>query len=59
MVGDSAESDVGGGHAAGLRTAWVTLDREWPADLAYRPEITARTGAAALRAVIQDSLERD
>jgi putative hydrolase of the HAD superfamily len=54
MVGDSAESDIGGGHAAGLRTAWVTLGRQWPADLAYRPAITAPTGAAALRAVIQE-----
>jgi FMN phosphatase YigB (HAD superfamily) len=58
MVGDSAEKDIGGGHTVGLRTAWVTLDREWPADLVYRPEITGRTGAAALRAVIQDTVER-
>jgi len=55
MIGDSAESDIGGGHTAGLRTAWVALDREWPAELAYRPEVTGATGAAALHAVIQEA----
>lgn len=59
MVGDSADYDVGGGHAAGLRTAWVTLRREWPAGLAYRPDVTGTTGAAALRAVINKAVERD
>jgi putative hydrolase of the HAD superfamily len=53
MVGDSAENDVGGGHAAGLRTAWVTLRREWPDGLVYRPDVVATTGAAAIRAVIK------
>jgi len=55
MVGDSSESDVGGGHGAGLRTAWVTLGREWPGELAYRPAVTGSTGAAALRAVLRES----
>ncbi|MCU7728298.1 HAD family hydrolase [Actinoplanes sp. KI2] len=59
MVGDSAEKDIGGGHAAGLRTAWVALGRDWPPGLAYRPEITGRTGVAALRAVIQDTVGRE
>jgi putative hydrolase of the HAD superfamily len=59
MVGDSADYDVGGGHAAGLRTAWVTLGRNWPADLAYRPNVTGMTGAVAVRAVIKEAVERD
>lgn len=53
MVGDSSESDIGGGHGVGLRTAWVDLGREWPAELAYHPEIAGPTGAAVLREVIQ------
>ncbi|WP_433299791.1 HAD family hydrolase [Actinoplanes sp. CA-030573] len=55
MVGDSAAADVGGGVAAGLRTGWVSLKREWPADLAFRPDVTAATGAAVLREVIKAS----
>jgi putative hydrolase of the HAD superfamily len=55
MVGDSAQADVGGGVAAGLRTAWVTLNRDWPADLTFRPDVTGATGAAALRTVITGS----
>lgn len=52
MVGDNAELDVGGGAAAGLRTAWVSRGLRWPDDLAYRPEVIEATGAAALRQVI-------
>lgn len=33
MVGDSAESDIAGGRAAGVRTIWLSRGREWPADL--------------------------
>ncbi|WP_432019344.1 HAD family hydrolase [Streptomyces sp. 1222.5] len=29
MVGDSPETDVGGARAAGLRTLWVDIGREW------------------------------
>ncbi|GAA0536603.1 hypothetical protein GCM10010172_17470 [Paractinoplanes ferrugineus] len=39
MIGDNEENDVGGGITAGLRTAWVSHHREWPAHLAYRPEL--------------------
>jgi len=59
MVGDSPESDIGGGYGAGLRTAWVTLGREWPAGLAYQPEVTGPTGAATLRVVIREAVEGD
>ncbi len=52
MVGDHAEYDVGGGRAVGLRTAWVSRGFAWPADLAYRPDVTAVTAATALRQVI-------
>jgi putative hydrolase of the HAD superfamily len=52
MVGDHAEFDVGGGAAAGLRTAWVSRGCRWPAGLAYRPEVTGATGATTLRQII-------
>jgi putative hydrolase of the HAD superfamily len=29
MVGDNPVNDVGGGHAAGLRTVWVNTGRPW------------------------------
>ena len=29
MVGDSADTDIAGGRAAGLRTAWLHHGREW------------------------------
>ncbi len=30
MVGDNATADIRGAQEAGLRTGWVSLDREWP-----------------------------
>ena len=53
MVGDHAEYDVGGGRAAGLRTAWVSAGRAWPAALAYRPDVTAADCPGVLRALIR------
>ena len=53
MVGDHAELDVGGGAAAGLRTAWVSAGREWPPGLAYSPTVTAHDCPTALRALIR------
>jgi putative hydrolase of the HAD superfamily len=52
MIGDNAELDVGGGAAAGLRTAWVANGRTWPEGLGYHPTVLAADCAAALRAVI-------
>jgi putative hydrolase of the HAD superfamily len=55
MVGDNDLADVGGGAGAGLRTGWVTLGREWPTGLEYRPTVTGATGAATLRQVIAEA----
>ncbi|CAI9406594.1 HAD family hydrolase [Aestuariimicrobium sp. T2.26MG-19.2B] len=33
MVGDSAESDVAGARAVGMRSIWLTRGRPWPAGL--------------------------
>jgi putative hydrolase of the HAD superfamily len=52
MVGDNDDADIGGGAGAGLRTSWVSLGRDWPAHLAYRPTVTGVTGAAALRLAV-------
>jgi putative hydrolase of the HAD superfamily len=52
MVGDNSEKDVGGGVAAGLRTAWVSLGRQWPTGLGYRPTVTGTTGMITLRQVL-------
>lgn len=41
MVGDTAGADIGGGRAAGLRTAWVHHDRSWPAELDEPDHIVA------------------
>jgi FMN phosphatase YigB (HAD superfamily) len=30
MVGDSAEADIAGAHAAGLRSVWLARGRRWP-----------------------------
>lgn len=52
MIGDNAELDIGGGAAAGLRTAWTANGRTWPTGLGFRPTVFAADCAAALRAVI-------
>jgi putative hydrolase of the HAD superfamily len=52
MVGDNAELDVGGGAAAGLRTAWAANGRVWPDSLGFHPTVFAADGPTALRAVI-------
>ncbi|MCX4750867.1 HAD family hydrolase [Kitasatospora sp. NBC_01287] len=40
MVGDSVAADIGGGQAAGLRTAWIRRGRTWPAT-ARPPDLVA------------------
>jgi putative hydrolase of the HAD superfamily len=52
MVGDNSELDVGGGAGVGLRTAWVSRGRTWPAALPYRPDVTSATCVTALRQVM-------
>lgn len=52
MIGDNTGSDIGGGAAAGLRTAWVANGRTWPDDLGFHPTVRAPDCAAALRTVI-------
>jgi putative hydrolase of the HAD superfamily len=53
MIGDHPAYDIGGGGAAGLRTAWVSNGRPWPAALSPRPTVIATDCARALREVIR------
>jgi putative hydrolase of the HAD superfamily len=52
MIGDNPELDIGGGAAAGLRTAWTANGRTWPAGLEFHPTVLAPDCATALRAVL-------
>lgn len=52
MCGDNPEADIGGGVAAGLRTAWLHHGRDWPESLAWRPDLTCGTAAEAIEGVL-------
>lgn len=46
MVGDTAHADVAAGHAAGVRTAWVSHGRAWAGT--RRPDVVAATTREAI-----------
>ncbi|WP_406481574.1 HAD family hydrolase [Streptomyces sp. NBC_01615] len=50
MVGDNPETDMEGGRAAGLRTAWVANGREWTDGL-HEPDVVVRGVAEAIEAM--------
>ncbi|MEN1886102.1 HAD family hydrolase [Streptomyces mirabilis] len=50
MVGDNPETDMEGGRAAGLRTAWVANGREWTDGL-REPDVVVRGVAEAIEAM--------
>lgn len=52
MCGDNPEADIGGGAAAGLSTAWLHLGRDWPMDLAFRPDLTCASVSEAVEFVL-------
>ncbi|MGD6740839.1 HAD family hydrolase [Streptomyces sp. BH106] len=51
VVGDSPHTDIGGAHALGLRSVWVSGGRAWAVD-GYRPTHVAVDVAAAIHHVI-------
>jgi putative hydrolase of the HAD superfamily len=53
MVGDNPAYDICGGAGFGLRTAWVSAGEPWPDGFGCHPDVTASTGAEALREVIR------
>ncbi|WP_420036804.1 HAD family hydrolase [Streptomyces sp. cg28] len=51
MVGDAAHADIAGGHALGLRTAWLARGRAWQ-EREYAPTHVAEGVVAALEHVV-------
>lgn len=51
MVGDSATADIGGAHALGMRTVWVSHGRSWDASLPYAPDVIGRDPLESLIAI--------
>lgn len=43
FVGDDPSADILGGHAAGMRTAWLAREGEWPDRLGPMPGIAIRS----------------
>lgn len=54
MVGDSPTSDIAGGTGVGLRTIWVSLDRDWPLE-DVEPTVTVPSGHDALAYLLEGS----
>jgi len=52
MVGDSPESDIGGGRAAALRTIWLSRGRPWRRS-DYSPEFTMHSVPDAVATILQ------
>ncbi|MCX4749967.1 HAD family hydrolase [Kitasatospora sp. NBC_01287] len=53
MTGDSAEDDIAGGRAAGLRTVWIHRGRPWPAaSAATAPDHAVERVADAVRLLL-------
>ena len=51
MVGDSAEADIVGAHAAGLRSAYLLRGRTWPQTLPA-PTVLATSLTEAVEAAL-------
>lgn len=43
FVGDHCELDVFGAHRAGMKTAWLKRQQDWPADMPITPDYTLAT----------------
>jgi putative hydrolase of the HAD superfamily len=51
MVGDSADADVAGALASGVRSVWIDRGRPWP-ERTFAPTLSAATFAAAVDAIV-------
>ncbi|NEC92693.1 HAD family hydrolase, partial [Streptomyces sp. SID12501] len=54
MVGDNPETDIEGGRAAGLRTAWISAGRQWPAGV-RSPDLESRTASEAIGLLLEQN----
>ncbi len=50
MIGDSAEADVGGAQAAGIRSAWLHHGRPWPLTT-FRPTLIVDSVAEGVKQI--------
>jgi putative hydrolase of the HAD superfamily len=50
MVGDNAWADIGGAHASGISSVWLSRGRPWP-DVAYAPTLVTDDFPAAMHAL--------
>ncbi|WP_436523217.1 HAD family hydrolase [Actinoplanes sp. HUAS TT8] len=48
VIGDSARADIGGAHALGLPSSWISLGRAWT-ESSYRPTHVESNVATAIR----------
>jgi putative hydrolase of the HAD superfamily len=51
MIGDSAPADIGGAHALGLSSVWISLGRAWT-EPTYHPTHVEPDAATAIRHVL-------
>lgn len=58
MVGDNAKTDVEGGRAAGLRTAWISAGRKWPTDV-RSPDLKAQDVSAVIGSLMEGDAHSD
>ncbi|MFF6940776.1 HAD family hydrolase [Streptomyces lavendulae] len=58
MVGDNPETDIEGGRAAGLRTAWVSAGRQWPTGV-RSPDLVAMTASEAIGSLLGRGASHD
>ena len=55
MIGDSPAADVGGGHALGLSTVWLSRGRTWDSD-EFAPTAVVATCVEAIKTVVAQGL---
>lgn len=54
MIGDAPLADIGGANGIGARNVWLSLGRDWPAELGYRPTHIAANLPTAIETVLHN-----
>lgn len=55
MIGDSADADIAGAHAAGIGSVWLRRGRTWPASATPSPSQQADSFSEAVDLVMTSS----